>query len=149
MNKTFGLVLGAALFCTGPIFAESVSAPMTVSVQVIARAIVTIDSQPSDVVITSADIARGYLDVTEPIVVRVRTNSRRGYSLHIAKSNEAFSAVELSIRDASVHVANESSLARPYVAGGDVMPVHARLFLAAGATVGRQSLPVAFDASPL
>lgn len=151
MNNAMRLLVGLiVLLSTSAIYAESASAPMMVSVQVIARAIVTIESQPGDVVITPADIARGYVDVSEPIVVRVRTNSRQGYSLHIAKSSEAFSAVELSVRETVVRIAEGgSALARPYVPGGDVIPVHARLLLAANATAGRQSLPVSFDASPL
>ena len=133
-----------------PAVADSSSAKMQVSAQVIARAIVSIDSQPAGVTITEADIQRGYVDVATPIVVRVRTNSRQGYVLQVENSSDTFSSIELSSSDVAMSVGNhESWIQRPYVGGGDVIPMRARLHLSQSATPGSVAVPIAFSASPL
>ncbi len=131
-------------------WAESVSAPMTVSATVVARAKVTVESQPLAVDVTSADIERGYVDVEAPIVLRIQTNSRRGYLLQLAKSNDSFSEVEVSFGDTAIRVAShESWIQRPYVSGGDSIAMRARLRLSPAAQPGRHALPIEVSASPL
>ena len=133
-----------------PVVAGSTSANVQVSVQVIARAIVSIDSQPAVVTITEADIARGYVDVAGPIMVRVRTNSRSGYVLQAANQSEAFSSIELTSPEVQMDVgSHETLIQRPYIAGGDLIPMRARLHLSQVATAGSVSLPIAFTATPL
>jgi hypothetical protein len=142
-------LLTASLFVVVPASADSTSATMTVSAQVIARAIVAVDSAPVSIEVTAGDVSRGYVDVASPITIRVRTNSRRGYMLQVDKTSETFSRVELSATTLVMTVAQESWIERPYVAGGDIVPVRARLHLAAGAVPGSYALPIAFSASPL
>ncbi len=144
------LSIAMLLLAAVPMQAESVSGTMQVSVQVIARAVVTIDSQPASVNVTAEDIARGYVDVEAPIVVRVRTNSRQGYLLQVENQSESFSSIELTSGNVAMNVgSHESLLRRPYVSGGDVMPLRARLHLSSAATPGSFVLPLAFAASPL
>lgn len=138
------LVVGAM-----PAAAGEVSANMQVSTYVVARAIVTVDGQLSTVSVSDADVTRGYVDVADPILVHVRTNSRQGYILTVDNLSDRFSSVELSSNDVSMNVGAESFLQRPYVSGGDVIPMHARLHLAPGTTPGQASVAIAFNASPL
>jgi hypothetical protein len=149
-TRIAAIMLAIVAIGTLPALAGSSSADMNVSVQVIARAIVSVDSQPSAVTITAADIARGYVDVPAPIVVRVRTNSRQGYLLQVENQSETFSSIELSSANIAMNVgAHETWIQRPYTAGGDVLPMRARLHLASAATIGSFSLPIAFSATPL
>lgn len=134
---------------TAPLRAGSTKATMHVSVQVIASATVKIDAQPT-IDVTAADVARGYVDLTAPMVLHGRTNSRNGYLLQVVKTSEEFNAVDLELPDASLNVgSSESWIQRPYVAGGEVVPVHARLYLAPVAMPGPHAIPVSFSASPL
>ncbi len=150
VNRTLGaLFLATSLVGALPAQADSVSGSMQVSVQVIARAVVTVDSQPASVTITPEDLARGYIDLDAPILVHVRTNSRRGYLLQVNNVSDAFTSVELSSGDMTMNVAQESWIQRPYVSGGDLMPVHARLHLARGMTAGTAQVAIAFNATPL
>jgi hypothetical protein len=149
IERTSAAILISALLMAAPMSAETVSQPMMVSAQVIARAVVSIDAAPASVEVTADDISRGYVDVTAPILVRVRTNSRRGYLLQVDNVSEVFSKVELTMANASMTVSHESWIERPYVSGGDVMNVQARLRLGPGATAGSHALPIAFSASPL
>src|SRR5512140_3410407 len=129
------LRFSAALLVTlaaSQLFAASASAPMQVSVNVIARAVLTVDSVPSAIDVTGADIARGYVDVSAPVVIHVRTNSRAGYLLQAEQQNPDFRKVELSFGDATMNVAaTESWISRPYVQGGDIIAMHMRVHLGA------------------
>lgn len=139
-----------SLLTVSSLRAGSGAASMHVSVQVMARAVVTVDSQPATVDVTADDISRGYVDVAAPIVVRVRTNSRAGYMLQVENSSETFASIELSTAGASLNVASQEAwIQRPYVAGGDRMPMSARLRLAPNASAGSYALPITFSASPL
>lgn len=149
MNRTAALLIGLALLPAAPLTAGSVSAPLTVSVTVIGRAIVTVDNQPF-VEITAADVQRGYVDLMTPVLLHGRTNSRRGYMLQVEKTSEEFSTIELSLADARMNVSShESWIQRPYVPGGELLQVTARLFLSPAATVGTHALPMSFSASAL
>ncbi len=148
-RRTAGLLIGLLVMAAVPLSAGSASAPMTVSVTVVARAIVTVDNQPF-VEITAADLERGYVDVKSPVLLHGRTNSRRGYMLQVEKTSELFSVIELSLADATMNVSShESWIQRPYVPGGELLQVTARLFLSPAATVGTHALPLAFRASAL
>lgn len=149
VERTVATIITSALLFAAPLSAESVTAPMTVSVQVLARAVVSVDAAPASIEVTAEDISRGYVDVAAPILVRVRTNSRRGYLLQVDNVSEAFSTVELTMANASMNVTHESWIQRPYVSGGDLMNVQARLRLSPDATPGWHALPIAFSASPL
>ena len=129
--------------------AESASTSMQVSVTVLARALVTVDSQPASIEVTESDIERGYVDVAEPIVVRVRTNSRRGYLLSLANASDVFSAVEVSFADTSMRTSHESWIQRPYVPGGEALSLKTRLFLSRNTPPGTHALPIALSATPI
>lgn len=143
---TFGALL---LMLAAPAVADSASAQMQVSVQVLASVRVTIASQPDSVDVTEADLARGYVDVAAPIVVHARTNSRSGYLLQVSNGSDDFSAVELSFDATSMKVFAEGWVSRPYVRGGESISMSARLRLSPHATPGRYALPIAITATPL
>jgi hypothetical protein len=148
-QRMIGILVASTLFIATPMCADSVTASMNVSVQVIARAVVAVDSAPENVNVTPEDISRGYLDIESPLTIRVRTNSRRGYLLQVDNVSDTFSRVELTAPTMSMSVARESWIERPYAVGGDVMAVRARLHLAPGTMPGSYALPVAFSATPL
>ena len=57
---------------SAPLYAGSSTGQMNVSVQVIARTILTVDAQPSEINVTADDIARGYVDVPQAVAFRVQ-----------------------------------------------------------------------------
>ncbi len=70
--------------------------------------------------------------------------------LQVENLGDTFSSIELSTADVAMNVgAHETWIQRPYIAGGDVMPMRARLHLSQVATPGSVALPVAFTATPL
>lgn len=133
-----------------PVFAGSASATMNVSCSVIARAIMSVSSEPATVTVTEADVARGYMDVASPIVIQVRTNSRAGYLLQADRQASALGAVDLAFGDAAMTVSDTQSwISRPYVAGGEVLSMRARVHLDAGTQPGSYPLPIALSVRPL
>lgn len=149
VNRTVSLLIASTCLMGTPLLAGSASTPMTVSVQVIARAIVTVEGQQT-IEVTADDLARGYLDLAAPLSVRGRTNSRRGYMLQVEKTSEEFASIDLAFPNATMKVAaHESWIQRPYVAGGEIVPVNVHLVLGPGATAGTHALPFSFSASPL
>lgn len=141
-------VLSTAIY--SPVaFAGSASATMQVSVSVIARAVLTVSSQPDVVTVTEADLARGYVDVATPISLAVRTNSRAGYMLQVDRALDAFSRVELMFGDSALSVADQAWISRPYIAGGESLVMHARVHLDACAQPGAYPLMMAISARPL
>jgi hypothetical protein len=101
--------------------------------------------------VSSADIERGFVEVAEPILIRVQTNSRAGYVLQADKSyGSSFSKISLTGDTVSVTVtSHETWLQRPRVAGGDVLAMRARLYLASGVEPGTHAMPLTFTATPL
>ena len=138
-----------AALAAAPLAADETSATMTVTARVLARAVVTIEQQPAEVIVTSADISRGWVAVEQSLDVRVRTNSRQGYLLQAAKTSDAFAAVELAFGDTIMNVSEESWVARPAVDGGDVLRMQVKMRLAPGATPGRHPMPVSVSATAL
>jgi hypothetical protein len=125
---------------------------MTVSVQVIARTILTIDAQPSSLSITSDDVTRGYVDVPQAVAFRVRSNSREGYSLTFQPVSFPFSAAEVrwGAQTATLEGSDwMSSLSHPYQQGGSTGSLSVRFRLASGVEPGNYAWPLQVAASSL
>jgi hypothetical protein len=129
--------------------AEEKSQTMTVSARVVARAVLAIDQQPDQVVVTGADVARGYIDLEAPLSVRVKTNSRNGYLLTVSNASQAFAAVEMAFGESTMRVTEESWIARPYVAGGDAVNARLRVRLAPDTPPGQHPFSLQVSAQPL
>jgi hypothetical protein len=74
----FALALAAATALAGN------QVRLDVSATVLKRATLQTLAQPTSVLVTEGDIARGYVEVPSPAQVAVRNNSRDGYLLMVA-----------------------------------------------------------------
>ena len=137
---------------SAPAYAGSTTGQINVSVQVLARTILTIDSQPSTLNITADDIARGYVDLPQAVGFRVRSNSREGYSLTFQPVSFPFSAAEVrwGAQMATVEGTDwMSSLSHPYQQGGSAGSLAVRLRLASGVEPGSYAWPLQLAANSL
>ena len=151
-RKTLVLLLLALTAIATPSFAASNSAQMNVTVQVIARTILTIDAQPTTVDVTADDIGRGYVDVPQAVAFRVRSNSREGYTLTFQPVGFPFSAAEVRWGAQSAVVEGGdwlSSLSHPYQQGGSSGNLTVRLRLSAGVEPGSYAWPLQVAANSL
>jgi hypothetical protein len=151
-GKALLLVLVAVTAISAPVYAGSSAAQMNVSVQVIARTILTIDAQPATVNVTQDDVARGYVDVPQVVAFRVLSNSRDGYSLTFHPISYPFSAAEVRWGAQAAVVEGGDwmpSLSHPYQQGGSAGSLAVRLRLSAGAEPGSYAWPLQVAASSL
>ena len=63
-------------------------AKLTVTVTVMKHASLTVLAQPASVVVTAADLVRGFVDVPSPAHVAILSNSQSGYMLMFASEGE-------------------------------------------------------------
>lgn len=148
-RRSFLLVALVAALVVSPIQAAS-SAQMRVSVQVVARTILTVDSQPATVEVSPADLARGYVEIPAAVAFRVRSNARNGFSVQFQPVSAPFSRAELSWGTTTVAVGTDSSwVAQPYQQGTVATTMNVRLAVAPGTNPGTYAWPVVFGAHSL
>ncbi len=144
------ILLVTALVAAAPLVAASKSASLTVSVEVIARTIMTVDSQPTAVEVTSNDVALGYVDVPQAVAFRVRSNAANGYTIQFQPVTGPFSRADVNWGNAQVTVGADGAwLSAPYRQGTSAGTFNVRLTLAPGTQPGRYAWPVRFDAGSL
>jgi hypothetical protein len=147
---SFSFALAAFLASALDVHAGSVSASLSVSVIVPARAVLSIESQPAGLQITEADVARGYVEAPGASLVRVRTNSPGGWLLEFQPLEGPYRALEVSGLGSTAQVsASGGWLAQPY-AGKTLVTASLgyRFFLSGDAQPGLYPWPVALTAIP-
>ena len=80
-------VASAVLLAPASVIAGG-SQELTVTATIAKHASLKVLAQPSAVVVTSADIARGYVDVPAPAHLAIRSNSQSGYLLEFASEGD-------------------------------------------------------------
>lgn len=140
------LLILAAL-ASQPLQAATHSEQMRVTVEVIARTILTIDQEPAAVAITATDVARGYVDVPGAIAFHVRSNSRRGYTVQFQPVAKPFTRASVSWGTSTASFGSGGSwIAQPYVKGTAAGSMDVRLSLAPEAEPGMYAWPVSMNA---
>ena len=151
MNKTVTGFLVVTALMTASLFAEgSKSSSLTVSVEVIGRTILTVDSEPASVEITANDLARGYVDVPQSVLFHVRSNAANGYTVQFQPLAGPFSRADVNWGNALATIGSDGAwLSQPYRQGTTTGMFSVRLTLAPGVQAGSYAWPVRFDAGSL
>jgi len=139
-----------ALAFSGAALAGSASALMSVSVQVQARTLLSVESQPPSLVLTEADLTRGYVEVPSVSRIRVRSNDPDGYLLAFDVTPAPFTAIEVTGLGPAARIsANGGWLARPFAGTQPVASeLTYRFLLAPDAQPGVYTWPVSLSARP-
>src|SRR5438445_5511473 len=117
-QRTILLSLFAIAAYLPPASPNSTSATMNVSVQVIARTIVTVGQQPAAIDVTAKDIQRGYIDLPAAVAFQVRSNARNGYALQFEPVAGPFSRAHVKWGNSTAVVGADGSwLSRSYQSG--------------------------------
>jgi hypothetical protein len=91
--KVFALLCGMILSMISPgAFAATARAQIAVSVFVQRVARVE-QAAHGKLIITASDIQRGYVDVAEPLAMRIASNSPQGYALDVLPVNDVFTHI--------------------------------------------------------
>ena len=145
---TTALLIGA--LAATPLAAASRSGSLTVSVEVIARTIMTVDSQPASIQVSSDDIARGYIEFPNSVAFHVRSNAANGYVIQFQPVSGPFSRADVTLGSSQAAVGTDGAwLSQPYQQGTTTGSFNVRLVLAPGTQPGSYPWPVRFDAGSL
>jgi hypothetical protein len=139
-----------ALGVSGTVLASTTSALMSVRVQVLARTLLNVESQPPSLVLTEADLARGYVEVPAVSRIRVRSNDPNGYLLAFDVTAGPFTAIEVTgLGPADRISANGGWLVRPFAGTQPVTSeLTYRFLLASNVQPGTYPWPVSLSAMP-
>jgi len=149
MRQVFTGFLLVTLVSGATALAESRSAQMTVSAIVVARTVISVDA-PTEVVVTEADAARGYVLIPHSIAFSVRSNSLGGYMLRFEAVQPVFSTASVSWGATEVLVqGGEAQIAQPYRKGITPYSATIRLNLAPGTQPGTYVWPLRIAADTL
>lgn len=152
-SSAFGASSMALLMVApAPPAAAADQAKLTVTATVLKHASLRVLAQPTAVVITAEDVARGYVDVAAPAELAIKCNSRRGYMLEFANQGDFMR---------EIHVRGLASELQLSPAGGAVLQPAAptgitratldlgfRFVLAASARPGTYAWPVHLSVTP-
>lgn len=137
----------------GALAAGASETKLTVTATILTHASLITLAQPSSVLVTAADIARGYVDVAAPARVDIKSNSPRGYMLVVTSEGDFVRHTRIKGLGSDVQLG----------AGGGVIPQPAagrgmskatldlgfRFALTESARQGVYSWPLRIDVAPL
>src|SRR5207245_8409303 len=151
MNKKIAeFALLTVIGIAASLHADPKSSQLSVSVEVIARTILTVDAQPATIDITASDIARGYIEVPQAVRFRVRSNAANGYSVRFEPMEFPFRSASIAWDNALTTVGAEGSwISKRYEQGTKTGAINVKLNLAPGTQPGTYAWPVRFDANPM
>lgn len=100
-------LLSVATFVPSSAFAAGHATQIGVSATVIANAVAKVNYQRGEVQVEPADVARGYLDVTNATRFSVRTNSRNGYLMVFYPLLDIFESARVTDVNISTNIAKD------------------------------------------
>ncbi len=129
--------------------ASAASAKITVSAMVLARASLNVLRQPSELVVTDADIRRGFLDVDAGSLVEIRNNSRRG--VYVTFESHGLPFREALVRGFGREVSfgpNGGMITQP-LTGKAVVALGYRFYFDGTAEAGTYAWPLSLSVNPV
>jgi hypothetical protein len=142
----------AALALSAPPAARADSHRIEVRAVVARVASVSALRTPAQVVVTADDVARGYVEIAQPVEVGIRTNDPSGVVLGFELGSPLVRAVHFDGEDLRLSVAAGAAAVRVPTAGAGLrsrtLRLRTRLELAPGARPGVIAWPVAVFVAP-
>lgn len=128
-------------------------ASMTVSATVLKHASLRVLAQPSALVVTPQDVARGYVDVSTPAQVAIKSNSPRGYMLEFASEGDFMRQILVKGLSSELQLAPAGgAVMQPPSATGvtrTTLQLGFRFMLAEDARPGTYAWPVHLSVTPI
>jgi hypothetical protein len=136
-----------ALFAASPLLTQAASKSIAVSAVVTANAVMQVEYQAQQLVVTAADVARGYCDAPAASRIRVSSNSRLGYLISVFTRVPIFKSVRVEMPDASAQIGGDGgSIAQHGRHGKElVTEMTYRFMLADGVVAGTYPWPLQLD----
>lgn len=108
-------------------------------------------SEPGQVIVSSEDVDRGYVDVTEPTRVEISNTSPQGYVLVVLPRSRMFSSVTVRGAGGDVTLGDDGGSIVERRQTGSTIPLELtfRFSLASGVASGRYPWPLQLAVQPL
>jgi hypothetical protein len=131
--------------------ADSQQAKLTVSATVLKRATLKVVAQPSSVVVTASDLARGYVDVPASAHLEIRSNTPDGYLLEFASEGGFLREILVTGLASQVQLSPAGGMVMQPSDGARVTTLHLgfRFFLAQSAGTGTYAWPMRVFVTPI
>jgi hypothetical protein len=146
-------IAASIAFPHAPSHASSVAdARLQVTARVLKYLRLQVVSQPLTVEITEADVARGWVEVTQRMQVSVESNAPEGYALALANRSAAVRLVKVSGLGPELQLSTESMAVRTASRRGmarDVLGLGFRFDLTPEARPGSHAWPIQVSVLPL
>lgn len=136
-----------------PATATAGDVKLTVSATVLKHASLNVLAQPSSVVVTEADISRGYVDVAAPAQVAIKSNTAGGYLLEFASQGDFMRQILVRGLANDVQLSPSGGAVMQPSSGSGVtrttLVLGFRFLLAESAHAGTYSWPMRLSVTPI
>jgi len=129
--------------------AGSFSTAVHVSAVVLARADLNIIKQPAELVLTDADVRRGYVEVDAASMLELKSNSRAGCLLSFSAHGLPFQETSINVMGSTVVLGPDGGLVTLAVMGRTTVALSYRFVLSKGTQPGTYAWPFSLSVSPL
>jgi hypothetical protein len=143
------LLVGAASCVV--VQARDARSNFSVSATVSAVARLQVQSAPSEILVSDADLRRGYIDVAQPTDLVIRSNSANGYALDLTTLTPMLSSLVVRGLSSEQSLSGEGgTIVQRWQAPHTVaLSLRFRLVLVRGLAAGRYPWPMRIDVRPL
>ena len=139
-----------ALAAAHPLLTEAASKSIAVSAFVTANAVMQVEYQAQQLVVTADDVARGYCDAPVASRLRVSSNSRAGYLISIFNRLPIFKSVRVDMPDASAQISRDGGSIAQRRHGKEMLTqMTYRFMLADGVGPDTSPWPLQLDVRPI
>lgn len=139
-------IFGARVIYGGSVSGHQTSVKITIGATVLERTTMTVLKQIPEIVVTTADIMRGYVDIYAATRISVRSNNPAGYLLafeDLSGLSSIFNSMNVRVGAREVQFSqNRGWVSQPYVRGGVTLDVSYHFLLAKNARPGIYHWPL-------
>lgn len=128
---------------------QAMSTNIRITATVLARANVHILNQPAEIIITHADIKKGFLDVRAGSLLEIRNNSRMGVDLVFEAANLPFKEVIVSGLGSDISVGSNGGIITRQMTGANIVSLSYRFVFDERSQAGTYAWPLLISAQPV
>lgn len=134
----------------GPSGSGSASAKVLVSASVMPSTSLRIIRQPHELVVTDADISRGYVEVRASSLIEVKSNTANGYLIAFKGISGTFKEVFVQGLGREFQISSGSGwIPRPYTKGAVATELSYRFIFSENTQPGTYAWPLSISVQPL
>jgi hypothetical protein len=128
---------------------QAMSTQIQVTARVLARASMQVLRQPAELVVTDADIRRGYLDVNAGSLVEIKNNSRAGIFMTFETRGLPFKEALVSGIGREVSLGPNGGIITHHITGTSIVALNYRFIFDKSSQAGTYAWPLLLSVSPV